>query len=266
MSETENALVAEYDAFLQSVSGLNRRIAESTPMGTAGQPRAIVEINGTGLRTFPEDVLKMRNLTRINIGKQAPGFNRTIEVEDMENADIAALLKDIPLGSVIIAHQEMHVSADWYREKLLDILSRFDDGRIYCIGVTGWNGKCEGIRDALKTAKEVLGAQIQITRDLIAPVLQNRLFQTLYKTSVGNQMRTIMDAAREKNGDARIEIFPGKFSAEHTLRCSPFTPRAGSVEYLGAGDDVITVRKLTENQRKAMRQAQRREKDKQRRK
>ena len=266
MSEAPDPIFDEYDAFLQAASGLNRRIAESAPRGTQEKPNAIVEIDGTGRRVFPKDVMAERHLIAVNVGEAVSEFNRTIPVEDVNAANLESLLKDVPVSSAILAHPQVSLKPDRIRDALFDLLSEMEEGgRVYCISAVHWNGQYAAVQEAIQTAQSACGPIIQVAREMILPVLSMRFAEKMRTTPGPQEISMIINAVRAGTKEAVISILPLDLPLQ-----KPFCP--GKARYVGTklgatclAEEMITVTKLTKAQLRLRKQVESKRQERKRR-
>ena len=248
----------QYNQFLQRTSGLNKRIAENTPMGSGVQPSAILEVNARFPRQMSSEIMHQRRLLYVNLGTNmiTEGFDRVIPCENpgdlQEGLDTVGYkehVDELKLGTVVIAHQ-----SEWITEHILSecmvtsVLKLPDDGSVYLIDEKGWHGKDELVRFGIEAVKQELGKHVEVTREAIVPVISLRLGYKVVDKSDLEQVREIMDAVNSgKRNMVNICVLPLHKSIEQPFNAKGAVLDKGKkVIMWNFADEVIAVRKLSD--------------------
>ena len=115
----------EFNHLLEARVGLNRRVIDNAPCGTADEPVIVVEINPRHPWRFSQDALRTKHLRWLGVcsirhstAEAGPfeRFHTDSFANGLDSESLSPILSELKIGAVIVAHQ-----SEWLTEHELSI-------------------------------------------------------------------------------------------------------------------------------------------------
>lgn len=259
----------EFAHLLHEQSGLNRRIVETTPKGTADSPSVILEINAQMSHQLPQAIMRERHVISANLGTKPMGHDTLIPCNDvagqekgLETEPLIDSIKQVRLATVLLCYQTQIMSDTAIHEYIISAaLLLPPGGKLYFIEEAHINTRYL-VLQALFNVQKAMKHELRVQRYMILPALTQKFALRIAENSGRIQCSEIADVLATQTGDAEVKMLQVDDPLHSPIRREKILRIGNRVGIILYCDDVIIFEKLTKDQRHLLREKNKKERRK----